>query len=243
MPAIVKKKYWLILLAIGAGIFGYAFMFVDDPVDYNTEVKPLLNKKCISCHGGVKRKGGFSLLFRQEALDTTESGKPAIIPGDPNGSEMIRRLTDSDPDERMPYHEEPLEKEEIDILRRWIREGARWGDHWAYTPVRPIDPPKAKGPLWGLLPAPKNNWVRNEIDWFIADQQKKNGMKPSPEADKNILLRRVSLDLTGLPAPESIARAYLHDNSPEAYEKLVDRLLAQPSYGERWTALWMDLAR
>ncbi len=243
MPAILKKKYWLILLAVSAGIFGYAFMFVDSPVDYNTEVKPLLNKKCISCHGGVKRKGGFSLLFRQEALDTTESGKPAIIPGDPNGSEMIRRLTNSDPDERMPYHEEPLEKEEIEILRRWIREGARWGDHWAYTPVRPIDPPRPKGAFWGLLPAPENNWVRNEIDWFIADKQKKNGLEPSSEAEKNILLRRVSLDLTGLPAPESIAREYLLDDSPEAYEKLVDRLLAQPGYGERWTALWMDLAR
>jgi hypothetical protein len=243
LPKQLQKKYWLVLLVVATAIFGYAFMFASDPVDYNTEVKPLLNKKCISCHGGVKKKGGFSLLFRQEALDNTESGKPAIIPGNPDASEMIRRLSLKDPDERMPYHEKPLDEAEIDLLRRWIREGATWGDHWAYTPVREVAVPKPKGRLWGILPAPRNDWVRNEIDWFIAARHAEKGLKPSPEADKRILLRRVSLDLTGLPAPEHLARQYLDDQGPGAYERLVDSLLAQPSYGERWTALWMDLAR
>jgi hypothetical protein len=237
------RKPLLILLAIASAIFGYAFMFANDPVDYATEVKPLLNKKCISCHGGVKKKGGFSLLFRQEALDTTESGKPAIIPGEPDASEMIRRLTAHDLDERMPYHEAPLSDEEISLLRRWIKEGARWGDHWAYVPVREPAVPAPRGALWGLFPPKRNPWVRNEIDWFILEKQRDQGLEPASEADKHILLRRVSLDLTGLPAPDSIAQAYLKDSSPDAYEQLVDRLLSLPSYGERWTALWMDLAR
>lgn len=105
-------------------------------VDFSADVKPILNKKCIICHGGVKAKGGFSLLFREEALATTESGEPAIIPGDPDHSEMIRRLTAKDPEERMPYKHAPLSDDEIDILRRWIKQGAKWGDHWAYLPVK-----------------------------------------------------------------------------------------------------------
>ena len=138
MTAIIRQKYILITLAVIIGVFGYAFIFSADPVDYNTQVKPLLNKKCITCHGGVRKKGGFSLLFRQEALDTTKSGVYAIVPGKPDESEMIRRLTLTDPDERMPHHEAPLSKEEIDLLRRWIREGANWGDHWAYVAVREL---------------------------------------------------------------------------------------------------------
>lgn len=243
MLALIRQKYIIITLAVLIGVFGYAFIFSKDPVDYNTQVKPLLNKKCITCHGGVRKKGGFSLLFRQEALDTTESGVYAIVPGKPDESEMIRRLTLTDPDERMPHHEAPLSKEEIDLLRQWIREGAKWGDHWAYVPVHQSPVPSSQGPLWGLLPAPKNEWVKNDIDWFILDKQKELALKPSPEADKRTLLRRVSLDLTGLPAPEAIAEAYLKDDSDKAYEKLVDALMSQPTYGERWTALWMDLAR
>jgi hypothetical protein len=238
-----KNKYMLIIFSVIIGIFSYAFIFTKDKVDYNTEIKPLLNKKCITCHGGVKRKGGFSLLFRQEALDTTESGVHAIVPGRPDESEMIRRLTLTDPDERMPHHEDPLSKKEIELLRQWIREGAVWGDHWAYESVWEPGVPRPEGRLWGFLPAPKNEWVKNEIDWFILDKQKDLALKPSAEADKRILLRRVSLDLTGLPAPEHIAKAYLNDKSEHAYEKLVGILLSLPTYGERWTALWMDLAR
>src|SRR4051794_37708551 len=108
-------------------------------IDFSTEVKPILNKRCISCHGGVKQNGGFSVLFRQEALDTTESGKYAIIPGDPSHSEMIRRLTLKDPEERMPYKEEPLSVNEIEVLTKWIEQGAEWGDHWAYVPPKPME--------------------------------------------------------------------------------------------------------
>ena len=117
--------------AVVRTIFFFISLFVvwackEKQVDFSTEVKPILNKHCISCHGGVKRNGNFSVLFRQEALDTTESGKRGIIPGDPEHSEMIRRITSNDPEVRMPYQEEPLSATEIEVLRKWIEQGAPW---------------------------------------------------------------------------------------------------------------------
>lgn len=216
----------LVIVVIGSRFIG------QDKVDFNTEVKPLLNKKCISCHGGVKKEGGFSVLFRSEALDTTDSGQPAIIPGHPDKSEMIRRLTTKDPEERMPYNHDPLSGEEITLLTRWIKEGAQWGDHWAYVAVQPV-----------AVPGKKDKWVKNNIDQFILEKIKEQKLSVSEEADKATLLRRVSLDVIGMPAPEAIAAQYMADPTPAAYEKLVDTLLSLPQYGERWTAMWMDLAR
>jgi hypothetical protein len=242
MPDVLNKKYWLILLVILIAIAGYSFIFSQPKVDYSADVKPLLNKKCISCHGGVKKKGGFSLLFREEALDTTESGKPAIIPGDADGSEMIRRLTMTDPDERMPYHEVPLSEEEISLLRRWIDEGANWGEHWAFVPVKEQKLPEFKGGLFNLF-TQKEPWVKNDIDYFILDRLKKEKLLPSQVAEKRTLLRRVSLDLIGLPAPQALQEKFLGDTSSTAYENLVDSLMALPQFGERWTAMWLDLSR
>ena len=213
------------------------------PVDFNAEVKPIFNKKCITCHGGVRRKANFSLLFRSEALGKTESGKPAIVPGHPEESEMIRRISLKDPEDRMPYKHEPLTKEEIDILKRWIKEGAKWGDHWAYIPVKPIEIPKQVGSFFGLIPASNTSWIKNDVDYFIWDKLQKEKIKPSGESDKATLLRRVSLDITGLPAEDSIARTYIKDSTSGAYERMVDAELASPHFGERWAAMWMDLAR
>jgi len=243
MKTIVRKKYWIIAAIIVIGILSYSYIFTKPAIDYNTQVKPILNKNCITCHGGVKQKSGFSLLFRSEALGKTESGKPAIIPGDPERSGMIKRLTAKDPEERMPYKEEPLGEEEISILKQWIKEGAVWGDHWAYTPVKPVNVPKPKGALWGLFPAKKIDWVKNDIDFFIYKKLEEEELKPSPEADKITLLRRVSLDLLGLPASKELADQYLRDTTTKAYENLVDSLLSLPEYGERWTSMWLDLAR
>jgi len=243
MTDLIKKKYWLVPFIIVVGLASYSWIFSTRAVDYNAQVKPILNKKCISCHGGVRRKGGFSIMFREDAVAPTESGKPAIIPGDPDRSEFIRRLTSHSPEDRMPYHDKPLAEEEINILRQWIREGANFGTHWAYAPIREVAPPKPKGALWGLLPAGKPDFVRNDVDYFILDKLHAEGLTPSGEADKRILIRRVSLDLTGLPAPRSIADRYLADNSDKAYPDLVDSLLALPTYGERWTGMWLDLAR
>ncbi len=228
------KRLFIIAIAIATLAVVWA-LYPSQEVDFSSDVKPIFNKKCISCHGGVRQKGGFSLLFSKDALAPTESGKPAIIPGDATGSELIRRVTATDPEERMPYKHEPLNESEIATLRQWIEEGARWGDHWAYVPVKQVTPPTPNS-------SDKVNQA-NEIDLFIHEKMSAANLSPAPEADKKTLLRRVSLDLTGLPAPEYLATKYLTNDSPQAYEELVDGLLSSPHYGERWTAPWLDLAR
>lgn len=241
MQRLLLNKVFLVFTLITTVILAYSFIFTSE-VDYNTQVKPLLNKKCIICHGGVKRKAGFSLLFRSDALAANESGKPAIIPGDPDGSEMIRRLTLTDPEERMPFKAHPLSEDEINLLKTWIKQGAKWGDHWAYTPVKTQTVPQRKGYLWGLVPR-NDDWARNDVDHFIRAALDEQKMEPSQQADKYSLLRRVSLDITGIPPNEKLATSFLNDTSDTGYEKLVDGLLADPGYGERWTAMWLDLAR
>lgn len=229
-PAIKKTLLVIALLLVTVLIF--TFSTRTHSIDFNTEVKPILNKKCITCHGGVKRQAGFSLLFRSEALANTESGKPAIIPGKPGESEMIRRLTLHDPEERMPYKHEPLSQDEINTLTQWIKQGAQWGDHWAYIPVKEV-----------TVPQTDNKNAVNGIDHFIYEKLEEAKLTPAPEADKATLLRRVSLDLTGMPASDAMAKAYLQNNTPAAYEQLVDSLLASPHFGEKWAAVWLDLAR
>jgi hypothetical protein len=185
------------------------------------------------CHGGVRQKNGVSFLFREEALGVGKSGRRIIVPGKPDESELIARVTSSDPEARMPYHAPPLPPQQIALLRRWIKEGAKWEDHWAFI-----------APKLQPLPAVKHgNWVRRPLDQFILARLETEGLGPSPEADKSALLRRVSLDLTGLPPTPEEQAAFLADSSAGAYEKQVDRLLASPRYGERWASLWLDLAR
>jgi len=213
-------------------------------VDYSADVKPILNKHCISCHGGVKQSGGFSVLFREEALGITKSGKPAIIPGDADKSEFIKRLHSKDPEERMPYKHAPLSEEEIDVLTRWVDQGAQWGKHWAYESPRNLPVPAKSSSVAGLMGSShEKEWAKNDIDYFILDKLKKESLEPAAEADKITLLRRVSLDLTGLPPTTEMVQRFLADNSVNAYEKIVDTLLASPHYGERWGAMWLDLAR
>lgn len=230
----VFKNRYLILSGIILATVPVLIYFLKPvpQIDYSTQVKPILNKKCIACHGGVKQKAGFSLLFREEALGNTESGKPAIIPGNPDESELIRRISIGDPEERMPFKHEPLSAEEIDVLTLWIKQGAKWGEHWAYVSVNKQE-----------VPDIKSAWIKNEIDPFILKNLNTENLQPSAEADKPALLRRVSLDLTGLPPTERIAKKFLDDHSNNAYENLVNDLLSSPQYGERWTAMWMDLAR
>ncbi|MEQ9443445.1 MAG: DUF1553 domain-containing protein [Cyclobacteriaceae bacterium] len=221
-----------LLLAAYAGWFIIQSSTASETVDFNAEVRPILNKKCITCHGGVKRSGGFSLLFRTDALSPNESGKLAIVPGDVQASEMIHRIKHADPEERMPPEGDPLSKEEITTLTRWIEQGAHWEDHWAYVKPQPISVPESD-----------DAWGRNEIDAFVQQRWQSEELTPSPEAAKTTLLRRASLDLTGLPPTPEEIQAFLNDSSAQAYERVVDRLLASPHYGERWAALWMDLAR
>jgi mono/diheme cytochrome c family protein len=242
-PDLGNKKIVILTGALGLAALIFVFGTSRQPVDFNSEIKPIFNKKCITCHGGVRRQADFSLLFRSEALARNKSGKPAIIPGDPDHSEMIRRVGSNDPEERMPYKHEALSKAEIGLLRQWIREGAHWGDHWAYVAVEPVIVPKPTAHFFGLIPAAHLDWAKNDIDYFIYDRLKAEKLKPSAEADKPVLLRRVSLDLTGLPPAPELARQYLQKPDDAAYERLVDSLLASPRFGERWASVWLDLAR
>ena len=197
-------------------------------VDYNEDVRPILSENCFYCHGpdGNKRKAKLRLDVRADAL-----AKKAFVPGDAEASELIKRLSSTDSDEVMPPPDShrtitPAQKE---ILRRWIAEGAEYKEHWAYvTPVRPA------------LPA---NGEANPIDAFVVEKLTKAGLTLSPEAPKATLLRRLSLDLTGLPPTPEETAAFLADNSPDAYSKQVDRLMASPHYGERMALPWLDASR
>lgn len=232
MRFLFNKKILLITGLLITAVVCTIWLLPEKKVDFSADVKPILNKKCITCHGGVRAKAGFSVLFREEALANTESGKPAIIPGDPEGSEMIRRISSHDPEERMPYKHEPLTQEEISILTRWIRQGAKWGDHWAYIPLKEITPPEVD-----------DNWIRNDVDKFIFSKLEEEKLRPSPEADRATLLRRVSLDLTGMYPSPDVAHRFLEARDDKSYEVLVDSLLTSPHFGERWASMWLDLAR
>jgi len=202
-------------------------------VEFNRDIRPILNRSCVSCHGGVRQKGGVSFIYRDEALGKGQSGRPTIIPGHPDRSELIARLTTTDPEARMPYHAPALPAGQIALLRRWIKEGAQWEDYWAFVPPKPQRVPDVRD----------RQWPRQPEDRFILSRLEKEGLRPSQEATRAQLLRRVSFDLTGLPpSPDELA-AFLADTSANAYEKQVERLLASPAYGERWAALWLDLAR
>lgn len=214
-------------------------------IDYNNDVKPILNKHCIGCHGGVKKAGNVSFLFEHEIFEPGKSGKIPVVKGKASESEMIRRILSDDPDEKMPKEGQALSEEEVAILKQWINEGAEWDIHWAYQPVsRPKVPAsKSFSNIFNLFSFNRKDWPVNSIDNFTLHSMKQKGLSPSPEADRAVLLRRVSLDLTGLPPTEKELTDFLNDQSAEAYEKVIDRLLNSSAYGERWAAMWLDLAR
>ena len=206
-------------------------------VDFNYDIRPIISSKCYKCHGPDEkaRKARLRLDIRDEALKEHDDVR-AIVPGDIKASELITRITTTDPDELMPPPKEdhPLNAHEVDLLKRWIAEGAEYKQHWSFVkPVRPLVPE---------LRTP-NSELRNPIDAFIRSRLDEAGLKPSPEADRYTLIRRLSLDLIGLPPTPAEVEAFVADKNSDAYEKLVDRLLASPAYGERWAKMWLDLAR
>lgn len=236
---LANKKLLLFLasvLIVGGIVWGTYSK--EEQIDFNTQVKPILNKRCISCHGGVKQSGELSMMTREEILKAGESGNPAVVPGDPDASELYLRLITEEEEEKMPYKEESLPEDEIEILRKWIAQGAEWGVHWAFKPVENVEVPKAVA--FGSLEENVEAWAKHPIDQFILAELKNQGLKPSKEADRNRLLRRVSLDIIGLPAPASLRTQFLETGN---YEALVDSLLASPHFGERWASVWLDLAR
>ena len=201
-------------------------------VDYNRDIRPLLAENCFSCHG--QDPGHRKADLRLDQRDSALTGK-AIVPGDPEASELVKRLYTTDPEEAMPppeSHRTVTEAQKA-IFKQWIAEGAEYQPHWTFiAPVRPL-----------LPPVRDHSWPRNQIDHFTLQLLEANGLSPSPETDKITLLRRVSYDLTGLPPSPGEVDAFLADPSPVAYEKVVDRLLASPHYGERMAIPWLDAAR
>ena len=209
-------------------------------LDFNQDVQPILARNCFSCHGPdpEMRKAGLRLDLGEAAMRKRPGHPDAIVPGHPEESELIKRIESKDPHRLMPQSSEgparPMKPEEIAILREWVKEGAVYRPHWAFEkPVRPA------------LPAVTDNaaWAKDPIDAFVLARMKKEGLHPSPEADKATLIRRVTLDLTGLlPTPAEV-KAFEKDDSPNAYEHLVDGLLARPTYGEQRARYWLDYAR
>ncbi|WP_197700954.1 PSD1 and planctomycete cytochrome C domain-containing protein [Sphingobacterium mizutaii] len=208
-------------------------------VDYNYDIKPILSDKCFACHGpdNNTREAGLRLDTEEGAYKAlAESpGKHAVVPGKPHISEAFLRITSDDESIKMPPTAAnlPLSNFEIDLIERWIEQGAVYKPHWAFTAPKKPEVPQQD----------KIKWGNNEVDNFVLDKMTKSGFKPNPEADKNRLLRRVSLDLTGLPPDEKLMERFLKDDSPQAYEKLVDELMASPAFGEQMALHWMDVAR
>ncbi len=238
-----------ILTGTGTVVLLSSFSFLgifSHQVDFNDEVKPILNKHCMACHGGVKKAGGVSFLFEKDMYEPAKSGKPPVVAGDADESEMIRRiLLPEGHEDKMPKDAPPLKEEEIEVLRKWIDQGAKWGNHWAYNRVERPDVPSI-GSFWtrlGVADDEETRWATNEIDHFTLEKLREQGLKPAPEADRAILIRRLCLDLTGLPPTDTQVQRFLKDTSPKAYENLVDTLLASSAYGERWAGTWLDLAR
>ncbi len=203
------------------------------PVDFDRQIRPILAKHCFACHGPDVGESGLRLNDEESVFSELDSGEIGIVPGKPEQSELFRRISSDEEYERMPPEAKPLADEEIALIRRWIAEGAPWNKHWAFQPVQRRDPPKVKN----------SDWVRNPIDAFILARLESHGLTPAPPANKVALLRRIYYDLTGLPPTPEEIDAFLADVSPDAYEKVVDRLLASPRYGERWARHWLDLVR
>ena len=236
MKAIVGFGFTTLVVQATA-LFGAG---VDDQL-FRDKVAPVLERRCIHCHGGRAPKGNLSLTTSVGALKGGDGG-PAVVPGKPDLSLLLEMISGDRP--AMPQKEKPLSRDEVAHIRRWIETGASWpaglilSDRrfegqkwWAFEPLEALKPPVAQSP-----------WARTPIDAFILAKLRTHGLEPSREADRRTLIRRVSFDLTGLPpSPEELER-FLDDRSQTAYEALVDRLLASPHYGERWGRHWLDVA-
>jgi hypothetical protein len=236
-PSARKAAVCFALVAVGFFLASRTASAGEERIAFNREIRPILSENCFLCHGpdAKNRKGRLRLDTREGALGARKSGGAVIVPGKSAESELIQRITAAEADGQMPPPEsgKKLTPQQIELLKKWIDQGAPWQGHWAFVkPERP-KPPEVKG----------DAILRNPIDRFIQSRLEREGLRPAPDADKITLIRRVTLDLTGLPPTPAEVDAFLADASPLAYEKLVDRLLASPRYGEHMARYWLDLAR
>ncbi len=232
---ITFARLWIVAACLAASMPPSAM--ADEPLQYNRDIKRILSENCFFCHGPdhESRQAGLRLDSRDEALEAADSGEAAIVPGKPEESEVIRRIFAESEDERMPPPDsnKKLTAEEKELLKRWIAEGAAYQTHWLYAPLARPATPKVK----------QRAWAKSPIDAFVLEKLEQKSIKPSAEANRHTLLRRLSLDIIGLPpTPEEVA-AFVADTDDDAYAKQVDRLLASPHYGERMAMWWFDVAR
>ena len=236
----VKAGSCLVVMALSTSVVACNRHEIARRLDFNQDVQPILASRCFSCHGPdpEMRKAGLRLDLAEWATKKREGRRDAIVPGHPEKSELVKRIESRDPHYLMPQtalgEAKPMGAYEIAVLREWIKQGAVYRPHWAFeVPTRPAMPHDIGN----------DPWVKNPIDSFILGKLKKEGLEPSPEADKPTLIRRVTLDLTGLlPTPEEV-QAFVADSSTDAYEHLVDRLLTRSSFGEQRARFWLDYAR
>lgn len=224
--------------AAALGIGGLAGrLHAEEPVNFSRDVLPLLSKNCFRCHGPDEEslQAGLRLDIREQAVAELDGGGFAIVPGKPEESELIKRAATADADLRMPPLDggRALTTAEIDLLKRWIAQDAGYQPHWSFIPPQPAAPPRVA----------RADCVNNPIDAFVLARLEREGLQPSAEADRRTLIRRASIDLIGLPPTLAEVELFVNDAGPDAFERLIDRLLASPAYGERWAAVWLDLAR
>ncbi len=228
-----RVPYFLLFLT-----FSFALAESEDRVDFNRDIRPIFTKNCTACHGGVKEAGKISFIYREKALRQGKSGEFAIVPGKPAESEVIRRMRSTDPDEVMPKpkHGPPLPEAEIKIIERWIAEGAEWKNHWSFELPKEVAVGKISDEKWPSMPLDRHVIRRLDLE----------KMSPSPEAAPEEWLRRASFDLTGLPPSFEELTDFKNAVAKDpvvARQAAVDRLLESPRFGERWAAVWLDLAR
>ena len=223
-------------LLVGLVLVGFPGFVRSGEISFNRDIRPILSENCFACHGpdAVGRKADLRLDQETVAVVSSENPDGSIVRGKPDESELVARVFSTDPDDIMPPPDshKKLTSEQRQLLQQWIEEGAEWEDHWAF--VRPQKP---------AVPETGEPWARNEIDQFVLRRLLAEKLKPSEEADKRTLIRRVTFDLTGLPPAIAEVEAFMADNSPDAYEKLVDRLLNSKAYGEHRARYWLDAAR
>jgi len=204
-----------------------------ESVSFLRDVKPILARRCFSCHGPSKQEGGLRLDVSDRALTELDSGAHAIVPGDLDQSELIERVTAANESERMPPSGKPLADTEIQSLKHWISAGGKYEKHWAFVPPHQQNPPAVENKVWAL----------NPIDAFILARLEAASLESAPAADRRSLARRAYFDVTGLPPTKEQVASFLNDASPNAWPKLVDSLLASPHYGEQWARHWLDVVR
>ncbi|MEW4565253.1 DUF1553 domain-containing protein [Bremerella sp. JC770] len=233
----MKSVYGAYLALFCLGLLTTTVAAEESDIDFGRDIRPILSGKCFHCHGPdpESREAGLRLDLEEEAKLELDSGLAAIVPGNADESELLARIITDDEFTRMPPPEigKQLSEREVKLIRQWINEGAKYAPHWSFEAPKKHEPPQVE----------KADWARNNIDTFVLKRLEDEGLTPNQEADKYTLARRVSIALTGLPMSVEETEAFVQDDSPDAYEKLVDRLLAQPTYGERWARVWLDIAR